>query len=275
MKTENQFDLKSYLRRLNYAGDTSPTVQTLNAITEAHTKAIPFENIDVILNKNILLSDEAIFEKLVTKKRGGYCFEQNALLLQALQHLGFDASPISGRVRLRFNSREADAPRTHLFVRVEIDGKSFLTDVGMGAASLTKALKLIPDLEQETPHDMRRLVQEKNRWYQQILYTNTWQDANEFTLEEMPLIDREVANWYTSTHPQSTFKSQIVAARALHNGQRITLQNLTFSRRERNGEAEKKQLQGHQELIDVLTNDFGLNLTLTDSDGLRTFVERL
>lgn len=275
MKTENQFDLKSYLQRIAYVGETSPTLETLNAITMAHTKSIAFENLDVILNKNILLTEEAIFEKLVTKKRGGYCFEQNSLLLSALKHVGFNVKPLSARVRLRFATRDLDAPRTHLFVRVEIDCQSFLTDVGMGSASLTKAIKLIPDIEQETPHDVRRLVQDKNLWYQQIRYGDVWQDANEFTLEVMPLIDREVANWYTSTYPQSTFKSQITAARALDNGQRITLQNLAFTRRDRNGETEKKQLQGHQDLMDVLAKDFGINLTDCDRDGLAAFVAKL
>ena len=262
------FDLKSYLQRINYSGDISPTFKTLNAITQAHTQSIPFENLDVILNKPILLSDEAIFDKLVTRKRGGYCFEQNSLVLQALLHLGFVAKPLSARVRLRFTNRQDVAPRTHLFVRVEIDGQSYLTDVGMGAASLTGALKLIPDIEQETPHELRRIVKEGNIWYHQIRYGEVWQDACEFTLEEMPLLDREIANWYTSTHPQSHFKGSLMVARALDNGQRLTLQNFDLTLRERNGESQKKQLQSNKELIDVLTNKFGLQLTDSDRNGL-------
>lgn len=262
------FDLKSYLQRINYTGDISPTLQTLHAVTQAHTKSIPFENLDVILSKPILLSDEAIFDKLVTKKRGGYCFEQNALMLQALLSLGFAAKPLSARVRLRFTTRDQVAPRTHLFVRVEIGNESYVTDVGMGAASLTGALKLIPDLEQETPHELRRIVKDGSIWYHQIRYGDVWQDACEFTLEEMPLLDREVANWYTSTHPQSHFKSSLMVARALDNGQRITLQNFDFTERALNGEAQKKQLQNNQELIDVLTNRFGLVLSDSDRSGL-------
>jgi len=272
MKTESQFDLKSYLKRIGYAGDGSPTIQTLSALTEAHVKSVPFENIDVILNKHILLSDEAIFEKLVTKKRGGYCFEQNGLFLQALIHLGFDVKPISARVRLRFSDRATDAQRTHLFLRVEIGGESFLTDVGMGAASLTKALKLVPNIEQETPHDVRRLVQERGRWYQQVRYGNVWQDANEFTLEEMPLIDREVANWFTSTYPKSSFKERIIAARALDRGHRISLQDFDFAMRGKNGEVQKKQLRDSHELVRVLKDEFGLRLSDDECVGLKKFL---
>lgn len=265
------FDLKSYLQRINYTGNTSPTLQVLHGVTQAHTQSIPFENVDVILNKPILLSDEAIFEKLVTKKRGGYCFEQNSLMLQALNHLGFVVKPLSARVRLRFTDRAQVAPRTHLFVRVEIGEESFVTDVGMGAASLTGALKLIPDLEQETPHELRRIVKEGSIWYHQIRYGDLWQDACEFTLEEMPLLDREIANWYTSTHPQSHFKSSLMVARALDNGQRLTLQNFDLTQRARNGEAQKKQLQNNKELIDVLTNDFGLILSDSDRECLSVY----
>lgn len=261
-------NLQSYFERISYTGDTSPTIETLNKLTEAHAKAIAFENFDVILNKNIHLSTEAIFDKLVTKKRGGYCFEQNALFLEVLQQLGFKAKPLSARVRLRFSTRDIDAPRTHLFVLVEIGGESFITDVGMGAASLTKSLKLTLDIEQETLHDTRRIVKEGSRWYHQIRYGEIWQDANEFTLEEMPLIDREVANWYTSTHPQSTFKSKVIAARAFENGERISLQNLEFSRRARNGEAQKTQIKTYQDFRDILANDFGLSLSDNESENL-------
>ncbi|MFL5783114.1 MAG: arylamine N-acetyltransferase family protein [Bacteriovoracaceae bacterium] len=263
------FDLKTYLRRINYSGSTAPTLATLNGLTEAHTRTIPFENIDVILNRKILLSDDALFQKLVVDVRGGYCFEQNGLFLRALSDLGFQAKPISARVRLRFTTRSEVAPRTHVFLRVEIGNESFLTDVGMGAGSLTKALVLRTDEEQKTPHDTRRLCKEGALWYHQIRYGEVWQDACEFTLEEMPLIDREVANWYTSTHPQSHFRDKLVAARALENGSRISLQNDEFTIRKSSGEAEKKKLQSHDEIINVLTSDFGIRLSSDDREHLK------
>lgn len=265
------FDLKAYFNRINYNGDASLTFNTLNAITEAHAKAITFENLDVILHKRIFLSDEAIFEKLVTNQRGGYCFEQNALMLQALTHLGFEARPLSARVRLRFTTREPVAPRTHVFVGVKIGAEDFITDVGMGSGSLTQALRFNLDQEQETPHDVRKITKENNIFYHQVRYGDVWQDACEFTLEEMPLIDREVANWYTSAHPQSHFRGSVIAARAIDKGERITLQNLDFTLRKRNGDAEKKQLKNTEEMVDALVNDFGLSLTSKDKEGLKQF----
>ena len=267
------FDLAAYLKRISYAGETAPTLETLNALTEAHARSIPFENLDVILNRGIQLSEEALFEKLVTKKRGGYCFEQNSLLLMTLEHLGFDVKPISARVRVRFTSRVPDAPRTHIFLRVEIKGESYLTDVGIGSASLTKSLRLALDVEQETPHDVRRLQKEGSRYYHQVRYGESWLDTCEFTLEEMPFIDREIANWYTSAHPQSHFKTQVIAARALEGGQRISLQNLEVTRRSKNGGAEKQELLGREDFSEVLLHQFGLGLTSDECERLFVFAD--
>src|SRR6185312_5860671 len=110
----------------------------LHALTEAHAQAIPFENLDVILGRPIQLDLESLHRKLIVDRRGGYCFEQNGLLLYVLQQLDFDVKPISARVRID-RPREVTPQRTHLFLRVEVDGESWLTDVGVGALSLTRA----------------------------------------------------------------------------------------------------------------------------------------
>jgi N-hydroxyarylamine O-acetyltransferase len=262
-------DLNSYLSRINLKGDFTPTLDLLNRITEAHAKAIAFENINAALDIPIQLSSEALFDKLVSGNRGGYCFEQNGLLLWALESLGFNVKPISGRVRLRFTDRSQIGPRTHVFLKVNIGDDSFLTDVGMGSASLTSALKLIEDVEQETPHDTRRIVRESERLYQQVLYDGSWKDACEFTLEEMPMIDREIANWFTSTHPQSHFRDRLVAARARDNGERISLENFDYTIRPKNGEPIKRRLESHQELITVLKFEFGLQLSDEVCKGIK------
>ena len=93
--------------------------------------AIPFENLDVVLGRGIDLSDEAVDDKLIHRKRGGYCFEQNTLFMRVLLALGFDVTPISARVRIG-RTREETPARTHVFLRVPIDGVHYLADVGVG-----------------------------------------------------------------------------------------------------------------------------------------------
>ena len=252
-------DIDEYCARLGYAGPRTPTLSTLHAITAAHTRSIPFENLDVLLGRGINLDPSAIFAKLVVQRRGGYCFEQNGLLLLVLEALGFRVAPISARVRWQ-RPRDFTPPRTHVFLRVELDGASWLTDVGVGGMSLTAALRLEPDVEQATPHEPRRLMREDNRWFHQVRLGDVWHDVCEFTLEEMPLVDRELGNWYTSAHPQSHFKNRLWVARAGHDGERRTLLNREFSLRSRTGEATVRTIASPAELIEVLAADFGLVL---------------
>ena len=112
--------------------------------------------------------------------------------------------------------------------------------------------------EQSTRHEPRRIVFEDGRFFHQARLGADWHDVLEFTGEVMPPIDRELANWFTSTHPQSHFRSRLVAARALPDGARLTLLNREFTRRDRSGVADTRLLQSPSELLDVLDTGFGL-----------------
>jgi len=147
-----------------------------------------------------------------------------------------------------------------MFIRVEIDGESWLTDVGVGGVSLTAAIRLLDGAEQPTPHESRRVVREAGQWFHPVRFGSEWQDVCEFTLEAMPVIDRELANWFTSTHPESHFKNRLLAARALPDGGRVTLLNgdLTLRRR---GDTAHHSLASAAELLDVLAQHFGLSFS--------------
>ena len=249
-------DLDRYFARIEYRGTPAPTLATLNDIVRAHAEAIPFENLDVLLGRRVDLDPAAIERKLVDDRRGGYCFEQNGLLLLVLAQLGFVVRPIAGRVRYQ-RPRDHVAQRTHLIVRVELD-ESWIVDVGIGAPSLTSALRLDTAEPQPTPHETRRLVRAGGRVLHQMLLGDQWQDVWETILEEMPPIDREVANWYTSTHPGSSFKQRLTAARALPDGGRLTLHNRELTVRSRDGSADRRMLRSPDELVTTLAERFGL-----------------
>lgn len=250
-------NLDAYFARIGYAGPRTPTLDALHAITAAHTQTIPFENLDVLLGRRIGLEIEAIFEKLVHQRRGGYCFEQNGLLLHVLTELGFAVAPLSARVRWQ-RTRLEPAPRTHVFLRVELNGESWITDVGVGGMSQTGAIMLREGEEQATPHETRRIVREDGLWFHQARLKGEWRDIFEFTLEEMPALDREVASWFTSSHPQSHFKNRLLVARALEGGRRLTLQNDELSLRDAKGDAQTRKLASPSELLSVLSEQFGL-----------------
>jgi N-hydroxyarylamine O-acetyltransferase len=250
-------DLTRYFRRIGYTGRVEPTVHTLDDIMQAHVQSVPFENLDVLLGRAIDLDPDALERKLVVNRRGGYCFEQNGLLLLVLQAIGFDVTPLSARVRYQ-RPRDYTPARTHLFLRVTVDGVPWVADVGVGALSLTSAIRLDLNGEQRTRHEPRRIIHEAGRFFHQVRFGSEWQDVLEFTGEEKPPIDREIANWFTSAHPQSHFKNRLIAARALPDGGRLTLLNRELTNRDRSGEATTRVIASPDELLDVLDESFGL-----------------
>jgi N-hydroxyarylamine O-acetyltransferase len=262
-------DLVRYFDRIGYRGPRAPSLATLNALILAHVSAIPFENLDVLLGRPIVLDPAAVEQKLIVARRGGYCFEQNTFFMSVLRALGFDVTAIGARVRFS-RPRDETPPRTHVFLRVELADGSWLVDVGVGGLSPTAALRLELDSIQQTPHEARRLCSEGDwrglalrgptaKLYHQALIYDVWHDVCDFTLEPMHEIDRELANWFTSAHPDSHFKNRLMAARATPTG-RTTLLNRRLTRRSNDGSAEHHDLQTPAELLDTLAQDFGLVL---------------
>ena len=102
-------DRAAYLARVGYKGQLEPTLETLKALQFAHVSAIPFENLDIVLGKTISLDLPHLEAKLVKARRGGYCFEQNALFAAVLESLGFEVVRLAARVRF---GATAIRPRT-------------------------------------------------------------------------------------------------------------------------------------------------------------------
>jgi N-hydroxyarylamine O-acetyltransferase len=267
-------NLAAYFERIGYQGTPEPTLATLNAILRAHVEAIPFENLDVLLDRGISLDLAAIEAKLVHAKRGGYCFEQNSYLLNILTAVGFSAQAVSARVRIQ-RAREFTPARTHVFVLVRLDNATWLVDAGVGGLSLTSALRLELHVEQPTPHETRRLISAGD-WsfeslsfpeaalrspnavlYHQAHLAGTWQDVCEFTLEPMPEIDREVSNWFTSSHPLSHFRERLMVARCFEGG-RLSLLNRELTIRPLQGPSTTLRAETPDHLLVLLEQHFGL-----------------
>lgn len=260
-------NLSAYFARIGYFGSQRANLETLNALIAHHVQTIPFENLDILQNRAISIDPAAVEDKLVHRRRGGYCFEHNTLLLNVLESLGFQVSALGARARYQLPP-DVRRPRTHMFLRVEIDGASYLVDGGFGALSPTAALPLALDVEHPTPHEPRRIIAE-GTWHglslhspdavlvHQAHFAEAWHDVIEFTLEPMPLPDREMGNWFTSTFPTSHFRSKLMVARATANG-RVTLQDRELTQRDRKGVATTRTLTTRAELLDALSEHFQL-----------------
>ena len=111
-----------YLDRVSYTGPTEATLDVLGALVAAHNRAIPFENLDPLMGVPVAdLRPEALIDKLVLRRRGGYCFEQNGVMAYVLSHLGFGVDVCGGRVVWMTPGR--DAPLTH---RLTLSPKPFV-----------------------------------------------------------------------------------------------------------------------------------------------------
>ena len=151
------FNLDAWLGRIGYTGLREPTLLVLRAIVAAHTATIPFENIDVLLGRTPKLDLRFTAAKNRRRRgRGGYCFEQNTLLLGGLTALGFAATGLLARV-IRGMPADASGPATHMTLRVDLVEGPFLADVGFGNQTPTAPLAMRPMEEQETPHEAMRL----------------------------------------------------------------------------------------------------------------------
>jgi N-hydroxyarylamine O-acetyltransferase len=127
-------ELTAYLARIGHAGPLAPDLATLTALHRAHVLAIPFENLDVQLGDPPTRSPERIFAKLVTRRRGGWCYEQNGLFERALTALGFAVTRLSAGVMRQ--ERGDSAMGSHLALKVEAEGRAWLADVGFGSTQL-------------------------------------------------------------------------------------------------------------------------------------------
>lgn len=205
--------LPRYLARIDYNGPLAPTIEVLAALQAAHIAAIPFEAIDALTGAGVDIGADAVDAKLIGRRRGGYCFEQNGLFLRVLQAIGFDAEGLVGRVRWMLPDDAPPTPRTHMVVRVRLDGRPWLADVGFGAAVPPAPLAMDSEEPQPTRHESYRIVRDGDLWRVTALIEDEWRLL--YLLEDAPppAIDYELGNWYTSAHPDSHFRRQLIAAR--------------------------------------------------------------
>ena len=223
-----------------------------------HNGAIPFENLDVLLPREIHLDDRTLEEKLINGRRGGYCFEQNGLLERVLRELGFNVRSLLGRVVLANPSQMP--PRTHRLLLVEVDGERWIADVGFGGQTLTAPVRLLADAEQSTPHGVYRLICEGDEWTLQYSHHGHWQSMYVFDLGRQYAADYVMGNFWSAHWPQSHFRHHLLMCRHLPDGGKMTLTNFHFTHWDNAHVVEKIDLPDVPALYEALQTRFGLGV---------------
>src|SRR5215510_5739808 len=257
------FDQAAWLARIGYRGSLAPNPENLQALISAHSSAIAYESIDVLLDRPPQLDLATLQQKMVAGTRGGYCFELNMLFRGGLRALGFHVTSLQARV---VRGLEIDAPRPmlHMVLRVDLPEGPFLADVGFGNLAPTAALSLVPNVEQDTPHEVMRFIAMGDELVLQCKLGDRWEHI--YRVVRLPRFDAEyeICNWYTGTHPQSPYLNNMIAARPAPNRTRLTLFNARFNVRHASGQVERRLLQSEDEYRDVLVREFGLRLSGAD-----------
>ena len=251
-------ELQRYFSRIGYEGNPSVDLTTLNQLQQLHAAAIPFENIDVLLDRGIDISATAIVEKLIDQTRGGYCFEQNNLYMSALREIGFDVEPLLARVTWMLPENAPAGPRTHMVLRVYLNGAYYLTDVGFGGLVITNPLQFSSAEAQSTDHELFRLIRHQYGYRVEVLLDDTWRPAYDILDAPQEPIDFEVANWFTSRHPDSKFRHNLMMARVTHDT-RYALFNNRFTIREK-GKQPVQRMLNTDELAQVVADYFMLSV---------------
>ena len=211
-----EIDLAAYLARIGLPAAPTADAAGLAAVQRAHRLAIPFENLDIALGRGVSLDPAAVFDKLVTRRRGGYCFEHNQLFLRALHALGFDARALLARVWLRAGDTP---PPTHAFNLVTIAGAPWIADAGFGGG-YTPPMRLI-DGEIATTgdgarHRLRR--DETHGWMLERDGGGGFAPQYSFTLAMVFPADLALSNHWTSTAPGTRFTTLRIASIVLPSG---------------------------------------------------------
>jgi N-hydroxyarylamine O-acetyltransferase len=254
----SQADLSAYFERIGFDAEARPDRETLAALVAAHTATIPFENLNPFLGLPVQLAPEALVDKLVRQRRGGYCYEQNGLFSHVLETIGFEFTPLAARVQWNVPDG-AVTGRTHKLLLVQLPEGLVLADVGFGGVVCTGVLDLVPDVARSTPHERFRLVESDGHWQQQIEIEGEWRSTYRFDLTPQLAVDDELGNWWTSANPASHFTFSLVAARSPA-GRRHALRNFDYSIHVPGGTSEKRQLGGPEEVCEVLKSDFGIEI---------------
>jgi N-hydroxyarylamine O-acetyltransferase len=196
------FDLDAYLERVGLRAAPAPGEEGLRALHRAQFFGIPFENLDIHLGRGIDLAPAAVFAKLVTGRRGGYCFELNGLLDRALAACGFPTRPLLARVHL---GGEPSA-RTHLLCLVTLDGREWIADAGFGGGGPRRPLPLEEGAAFDDGVQACRLTRvEPWGWVLQTRDKGEWRDSYSFDRGVATPRDIQLGNWFTSTSPDTHF----------------------------------------------------------------------
>ncbi|MFI7108432.1 arylamine N-acetyltransferase [Nonomuraea sp. NPDC050227] len=221
-------DLPAYLARVSpgtLPGTAGPSL--LTRLHRAHATTLPFDNIDLLLDRTPSLYVPDIVDKMCRRPRGGCCHEHNLLFGCVLERLGFRVDRLAARVIL---GGRGPRPRTHMALRVLADGDAWLCDVGFGEEGFLDPLPLRPgEVTAQGSRGFRVRTHRDHQCRVEVNRNGEWECLYLLSLEARPPVDFAVAHHYLSTHPRSMLKRELYLQR-LSGATRLKLRGHTLTR---------------------------------------------
>lgn len=268
--TRPPFDLDRYLDRVGLPGPPPAAIDGLRTVQSAQLRGVPFENLDVVLGRGVDVAPSAVYEKLVVRRRGGYCFECNTLLRNALEALGFEARTLLGRVVID----RVDGPvpaRTHAVVEVRLGASAYIVDCGFGAQTPRSPLRLQDGAEGgDTPASRGGWCLHSDPEFGWRLFRIEPGEAPRdlYVFDESRVYPSDIAlgNHWTSTHPSTHFTQRPLAVRHTDAG-RVVLNGRRLIEHV-DGALEEQTLDSEDALLEAIHDRIDIPVEV-DADQLR------
>ncbi len=232
----------------------------MNHLIEDFLSQYTFNNIEVLLNQNeeLSLDDDMIREKLITKERGGYCFENNQYFFCQLKSMGFKVQRVLGRVI--YGGESENVPRTHQITIVSDEEGDYIVDVGFGPYTPGAAIACSGEVVKAFNGNEYRIVKINDCDYQlQIQREGEFISLYEFDKNYYNQADFKLSNYYTSTHPKSKFTTSLILSKLTRDGV-CFINNRLFTRIEK-GQREDIEIKDLTGFCDIIKSVFKVEYT--------------
>lgn len=253
----SQQHIQTYLARLSVKRSPEVSLDYLMELQGAHLATFPFNNLGVLLQQNLSLDLPVLFQRLVTARRGGYCFEQNKVFCEILKYFGFQCEIVLGRV---LHNRNIDVPRTHRITRVSLGGSTYLVDVGFGPLCPREPLRYGTDRPQDQGDYVYRIIKpDRSRSLLQLQEAGGWYTLYSFDDGVYTEADCLCGHHYSSTYVEAVFVNNLVVSLKAYDHVRL-VKNREFQR-VHGGTTESTEISSRDHLGAILRQEFGLELT--------------
>ena len=265
MSAEAHPDPGAHLARIGLSAPPPATLEGLRTLQAAHMAHVPFENLDVRMGRALDLVLEALFSKIVTRRRGGYCFELNTLYGALLDALGFARHATMARVWYR--EPDAVPAQTHVCHVVRLDGHEWITDVGFGGRAPRVPVCLSGEVAEDAEGQVRARRDADHGYMVERHIAGRWRAQFSTTAAPAHASDLALANHWVETHPDSYFREVALAGLFTPTG-RCVLLDETLTVRE--GEVVREEpVPFGAAWLSVLQERFGLRLGATANELAR------